>query len=228
LEGAARGKAEMQISIRKSKPQLGSDHFQNLRGGQVDRAATSFDHHAGVTVKAQMDREGKQANTTILQDEMRTLESVPLNEDDQYYELPQGRNARTKVTEKAVEWAVYTQLVKKAPGPDKLCFGAIHLLWKCDTERIRGLVKATIRVGRHPAVWMGASGVVICIPSEDDYKKLTGYHTMSLLTCTGMVFQTVGAELLPYEPEQRPLQCTEQFGKIMGRSAINAAASIVD
>jgi len=34
------------------------------------------------------------------------------------------------VTEPAVEQAMLFQLVKKAPGPDKLLFSALRLRWK--------------------------------------------------------------------------------------------------
>ena len=57
-----------------------------------------------------------------------------------------------RVTEHAVERALYFQLVKKVPDPDKLSFGGIRLLWKWDKERITGLAKAVIHTGQHPAV----------------------------------------------------------------------------
>jgi len=131
-EGAARAKAELQKSIRKSKSQMWSDYLQNLRGGEVWRAAKYVDPQAGATVEAVTDREEQQANTAIDKEEMLRLESFPLNDDDQYYELPPAGSAHTKVTEKAVERALYSQSGKKAPGPDKLSFGAVRVLWKWD------------------------------------------------------------------------------------------------
>jgi len=138
-----------------------SDYLQNLRGAEGWRAAQCVDPRAAATVEALTDREGKQANTTIEKEEMLRGESFPLNDDDQYYELPPAGSAHTKVTEKAVEralylqsveCALYLQSVKKSPGQDKLSFGAVRLLWKWDKERIVDLAKATIRTGRHPAV----------------------------------------------------------------------------
>jgi len=130
-----------------------SDSLQNLQGAEVWRAAKYVNPRPGATVEALTDREGKPANTAIEQEEMLRLESFPLNDDDQFYELPPAGSADMKVTEKAVERAPYSQSVKKAPGRDKLSFGAVRLLWKWDQERIVDLPKATIRTGRHPAVW---------------------------------------------------------------------------
>jgi len=130
--------------------------------------------------------------------------------------------------EKAVERALYSQSVQKAPGPDQLSFGAVRLLWKRDGERMVNRAKATICPGRHPAVWKQASGVVIRQPSKDDYTKLKAYRTISLLSCMGKVIGKVVAELLSEEAERRGLLSDGQFGNRKGRSAINTAAIMVD
>jgi len=84
-----------------------SDYLQNLRGAEVWRAAKYVDPRVGATVEALTDREGTQANTAIEKEEMLRLESFPMNDDDQYYELPPAGSAHTNVTEKAVERALY-------------------------------------------------------------------------------------------------------------------------
>jgi hypothetical protein len=99
---------------------------------------------------------------------MLRLESFPLKDYDQYSARPLAGSEHMNVTEKAVERPLDSQSVKKAPGLDKLSFGAVRLLWKWDTERIVDLAKATIRTGRHPAVWKRASGGVTCKPGKDD------------------------------------------------------------
>jgi len=123
---------------------------------------------------------------------------------------------------------LYSQSVKKAPGPDKLSFGAILLLWKWNKERIVRLTRAAIRTGRHPAVWKRASGVVIRKPGKDDYTKLKAYRSISLFSCMGKVVEKVAAELLSAEAERRGLLSDGQFGSRKGRSAIDAAAIMVD
>jgi hypothetical protein len=98
-------------------------------------------------------------------------------------------SAHTRVTEQAVERALFSQSVKKAPGPDNLSFGAIQWLWKWDKEMIMRLTKAAMRKGSHPAVWKRARGVVIRKPGIDDYTQLKAYPSISLLSCMGKVVE---------------------------------------
>jgi hypothetical protein len=112
-----------------------------------------------MTVEALTDRECKQGNTSHEKEEMLRRESVPPNDDDQYSELPPAGSTHTSVTVQAVEQAVFSQSVKKAPGPDKLSFDAIELLWKWDKESIVRLTKGpferedTHRCGSVLAAW---------------------------------------------------------------------------
>jgi len=75
---------------------------------------------------------------------MLRQESFPPNEYDQYFKVPPAGQADQSVTEQAVERALLSQSIKKACGPDKLPFGAVHLLWKWDEERIVELAKAAV------------------------------------------------------------------------------------
>jgi hypothetical protein len=81
------------------------------------------------------------------------LESFPLNDDDHYYDLSPGGSVHRKLIENVVERALYSQSVKKPPGPAKLSFGTVRLLWKWEKEMIVDLAKAILHAGRHPAVW---------------------------------------------------------------------------
>jgi len=227
-EEAARAKAELQRSIRESKRRIWGDYLQNLTGAEVWREARYVNPRAGTTMEAFSDRYGKQANTSVGNEEMLRHESFPPNDGDQYYELPSAGSAHTRVTEQAVERALSSQSVMKAPGPDKLSFGAVRLLWKWDEERIVRLTRAAIRTGRHPAVWKRASGVVIRKPRKDDYTKLKAYRSISLLSCMGEVVEKVAAELLSPKDERRGLLSDGQVGSRKGRSAIDAAAIMVD
>lgn len=147
-------------------------------------------------MEALMDREGKQANTTIEKEEMLRQESFPLNDDNQYYELPPASSAYTEVTKRAVEWALHSQSVKNAPDPDQLSSGAVCLHWKWDKEIVIGMAKATICTGQHPAVWKRASRVVMPKPGNDDYTKLRAHHTISLPCCMGKVIEKVVTDVL--------------------------------
>jgi hypothetical protein len=136
-----------------------------------------------MTVEALTDREGKQAISSLGKEEMLRNESFLQNDDDQYYEIPPTGSLHTHVTEQAVERALISQSVKKAPGPDKLSFGATQLLWKWDKDRSLRPTKATIRLRRYPSVWKRACGVVIRKPGKDDYTQLKAYRSISLLSC---------------------------------------------
>jgi len=153
--------------------------------------------------------------------------SFPPNGYDQYFELPPAGQAHQSVTEQAVKSALFSQSIKKAPGLDKLSFGAIRPVWEWDKERIVELAKAAVWTVRHPAVWKWASEVVIRKPGKDDYTKFKAYCSISLLSCMGKVIEKVVAELLAEEAEQRGLLSDGQFGSRKRRSAIDAAAIMV-
>jgi hypothetical protein len=74
--------------------------------------------------------EGLKAHTATEKEEMLRRESFPQNDDDQYYELPPAGSAHKRVTES--EPCTRKQSIKKAPGPDKLTFGAIRMLWNVE------------------------------------------------------------------------------------------------
>ena len=221
-------KAKLQKSIRQSKSKMWSEYLQNLRGAKVWRASPYANPRAGMTMEALTDRDGKHANTATENEEMLRRESFPPNDNDQYSELPLAGSAHTPVTKQAVERALHSQSVKKAPGPDKMSFGAIQLLRKWNKERIVRLTRAAIRTGRHLAVWKRASGVVIRKPSKDDYSKLKANRSISLLTCLGKVIEKVVAELLSKVAERRGLRSDGQFGSRKGRLASDAAAIMVN
>jgi len=69
------------------------------------------------------------------------------NDGYQYFELHPSGTPHTQVTEHAVERAILAQSLQKAPGPDKVSFGAIWLLWKWDKERIVKLARAAVHMG---------------------------------------------------------------------------------
>jgi hypothetical protein len=79
-------------------------------------------------MEALANREGKQSNTMAEKEKMITGESFPMNNDDQYNELPPAGEAHEHITEQLVERALFSESVKKAPGPAKLFWGAKRLL----------------------------------------------------------------------------------------------------
>jgi hypothetical protein len=61
-----------------------------------------------MTVAALTDREGKQAKTSSEKEEMLRHEYFLPNDGNLYYELPPAGSAHTRVTEQAVERALYS------------------------------------------------------------------------------------------------------------------------
>jgi hypothetical protein len=82
---------------------------------------------AGATMKAQTNRYMKQANTITKKRKMLRGESVPPNEQYWFFDVHLVREALQSVTNQVVKLALVTQPVRKAPGQDKLSFGAMHL-----------------------------------------------------------------------------------------------------
>jgi len=227
-EEAARAKAELQTSTQQSKRTMWDDYLQIVGGAEVRRAARYANPRAGMTVEALTDRDGKPANTSLEKEEILRDKSFPPNDGEQYNDLPPARSPHTRITEQAVERAVFSPSAKKATGPDRLSSGAIRLLWEWDKEKIMRLMRAPICTGRYTAVLKRASGVVICKPGKDDYTKRKAYRSISLLSCMGKVAKKVAAELLSEEAERRALLSGGQFGSRKGLLVIDAVAIMVD
>ena len=62
----------------------------------------------------------------------------------------EGGEVCEKITDEEIREAVFNQSVQKAPGPDRLGFKPIRLLWDWDSQRIINYVKASFRLGIHP------------------------------------------------------------------------------
>jgi len=90
------------------------------------------------------------------------------------------------------------------------------------------LMRVAIRTGRHPVVSKWASGVGIRKPGKDDFSKLKAYCFISLLSCMGTEVEKVAAELWSEKANRRGLLSDGHFGSRNGRSAIDAAAIMVD
>jgi len=63
------------------------------------------------------------------------------NDGDQYYELSPASQSQKRITAQVVKRAVIWLLVKEAQYPEKLFFGAIHLLWKRNEKKMVGSTK---------------------------------------------------------------------------------------
>ena len=118
-------------------------------------------------------------------------------------------------------------MVQTAPGPDRLGFKAIQLLWKWDSQRIINIVKTPFRLEVHPRVWKEAKGEVILKPNKPDYGVPKAYRVITLLNCLGKVVEKVAANAMAEECEQRRLLHDGQFGCRKRRSAIVAVGRLM-
>jgi len=70
--------------------------------------------------------------------------------------------------------------------------------------------------------------MVIHTLRKDDYRQLKAYHSIWLLRCMGKLDEKVVAELLSDEGKRGGIMSNRQLGGRRGRSAIDAAAIMVD
>jgi len=140
--------------------------------------------------------EGTQTHTMAEYKKMVTGESFPINNSDQYYELPSASYSHEGLTEQSVKRALFLHLVKTPSVLEKLSFGAICLHWMCNKIRIIGITKVAVIKILHPTVWKRVSGVVILIPGMENYTMLKLYRTISFHSCIGSVKNKIVAQEL--------------------------------
>lgn len=104
--------------------------------------------------------------------------------------------AHTRITEELVHAALFCQSPMKAPGPDKLDFKAIRLLWSWDQKRTIAIVKTAIRLQYHPKGWKRARGILLVKGNKRDRTLVKLYRVISLLNCIGKLVEKVVAEEL--------------------------------
>ena len=143
----AQAKDELQNSVQRAKEKMWYNYLKTMRRAEAWRGAKGTNPQAGMTVDASPHTDWKQPNTIAGKEEMLRRESFPLKEYDQYFELPAAGQAHLSLTEQGVKRTLFLPSVKNDPGPDKLSFGAVRLLWMWDQERIVELAKAAIRTG---------------------------------------------------------------------------------
>ena len=137
----------------------------------------------------------------------------------------EGGEMWKNITDKdRVRDALFSQSVQKAPGPDRLGFKAIRLLWDWHSQRIINIVN---RLGIHPWVWKEVKGVGIPKANKPDSGVAMAYRVISLLNCLGNVVEKVAAITIAEECEQRRLLHNGQLGCRKRRSAIDAVGRLM-
>jgi hypothetical protein len=122
---------------------------------------------------------------------------------------------------------LFSQSTKKAPGPNRLNFKAIRLLWSWDKERVIALVQQCFRLGYHPERWKTARGILLRKNNKPDYTLAKAYRIISLLNCLGKVVEKVAAIIISKHCEV--LECLHegQFGSRKQRGAVDAVAMMI-
>ena len=97
--------------------------------------------------------------------------------------------AHTKITEETVAQALKTQAATKAPGPDKINFPILQMIWSWEKAQITSMVYHAIRLGYHPTEWKRARGILLEKGGKRDFGLVRSYRVISLLNCIGKVVE---------------------------------------
>lgn len=135
--------------------------------------------------------------------------------------------AHITVTEDTVSQALFGQLATKAPGPNKINFQILRMIWSWDKLEITRLVQHAIRLGYHPKEWKKARGILLEKPGKRDYGLVRSYRVISLLNCMGKLIEKVVVEQLSQYCEDYSKLHPGQMGGRKKRSAIDAVAILV-
>lgn len=89
-----------------------------------------------------------------------------------------------------------SQSAKKAPGPDKINFQILRMIWEWDKMQITSMVQQVIRLGCYPKAWKRAWGILLEKGGKRDFGLVRSYRVISLLNCMGKVLEKAVAEQL--------------------------------
>jgi ribonuclease HI len=218
----------MKSAINGSKKDSWNTFVQEAEGEQVWKALKYTRGSNSLTVKPLRKQDGNLA--TSWEDKAEQIKRVgfpkPL-QGIQKKAKSEGGNTFESIGEDEVKAAVFSQSTRKAPGPDKIGFQAIRLLWNWDKERVVRLVRSAIRLGYHPKEWKTVTGVVIPKPGKDDYHLAKAYRVIALENCLGKVVEKVVATVIADKCEREELLHDGQFGCRKRRSAIDAVGRMI-
>ena len=120
-----------------------------------------------------------------------------------------------------------SQSATKAPGPDKINFQILRMIWDWDKRQITNLVQQTICLGYHPKEWKKGRGILLKKGGKRDLGLVRSYRVISLLNCLGKVVEKLVAEQLALYCETYSKLHPGQIGARKERSAIDAVSVLV-
>lgn len=83
--------------------------------------------------------------------------------------------AHLKITDEKIAYELMSQSATKAPGPDKINFQIIRMLWEWDKEQITGMIQQAIRLEYHPKTWKRARGILLEKDGKQDFGLVRSY-----------------------------------------------------
>ncbi len=89
--------------------------------------------------------------------------------------------AHQKVTKNVIYTALMTQSMSKAPGPDKINFRILCMVWEWDSERIIAMIQQAIKLGHQPKSWKKEGGILLEKGGRRDFSLVKSYRVISLL-----------------------------------------------
>ena len=107
-----------------------------------------------------------------------------------------GGSPFEKVDTKLVAALLSKTSSTSAPGDDRILARMIKVFRQWDSEQIRQIVRACIRLGHHPELWKTAKGVVIPKPGKPNYSKVRTYRVISLLDVISKLLEWTAAHLI--------------------------------
>ena len=135
--------------------------------------------------------------------------------------------AYMSIIETKIGNALMSQSAIKAPGPDKINFQVLRMIWDWDKKRIASMVQQTIRLGYHPKRWKRARGILLEKLGKRDFGLVRSYRVISLLNCLGKVVEKVIADELAQYCKSHSKLHPGQMGARKERSAIDAVAVLI-
>jgi len=163
-------RSNLRRMIRQSKTAMWCKFLSSATRDQVWQALRYTKPGGQQTTKALKSRSGEVAESWEEKAELIKEEAFPKPlKGVERKAQEEGGEMWKKITDEDIREALFNQSVQKAPGPDRLGFKAIQLLWDWDSQRIMNIMKVSFRLGIHPRVWKEAKGLVTPKPNKPDY-----------------------------------------------------------
>jgi len=174
-------RSNLRTMIRQSKTEMWRKFLTSATSNQVWQALRYMKPGGQQTIKALRSRSGEVVESWEEKAELIKEEAFPKPlKGVERQAQEKGGEMWKKITDEDIQEALCNQSVKTAPGPDRLGFKVIRLLWDSDSQRIINIVKVSFRLGIHPRAWKEAKGVFIPKPNKPDYGVAKAYRVIIL------------------------------------------------